>query len=193
MSDADVTLRWLDWWHSGFWRDAHPSWRPTLPFPAPAAALARVHGAALRRRLGVTDTPLPRPQPQLLTLLALNADARALLLTLVAEICTGETALPGDLKIWCRRLAKGLRPESWLPTPPAGQPPAIASLTLLQAHYPDCWPRLRMAFEHDDVSRCPPSPPALEPRRLQPLWDAALWQCQRALAENSEEHQHVAT
>ncbi|MGW1442356.1 serine kinase [Serratia rhizosphaerae] len=193
MSDIDATLRWLDWWHSGFWRNAHPSWRQALPFPAPAAALARVRGAALRRRLGVADAALPRPQPQLLTLLALDDDARSLLLALVAEICTGGTALPGELKIWCRRLAKGLRPESWLPTPSVGQTPAVTSLTLLQARYPDCWPRLRMAFDHHDVCRCPPSSPALEPRRLQPLWEAALWQCQRTLTEDGEEHPHVAT
>ncbi|WP_049278545.1 hypothetical protein [Serratia marcescens] len=193
MSETDVTLRWLDWWHSGFWRDAHPSWRQVLPFPTQAAALARVHGAALRQRLGVTDTPLPRPQPQLLTLLTLDTDTRMLLLTLVAEICIGGTTLPGSLKIWCRRLAKGLRPESWLPTPPAGQTLAVTSLTLLQAHYPDCWQRLRMAFEHDDVSRCPTLPPVLESRRLQPLWKAALWQCQHTLAKNGEEHWRVAT
>ncbi|MET3056224.1 serine kinase [Serratia marcescens] len=193
MSETDVTLRWLEWWHGGFWLDAHPSWRQALPFPAPVAALARVHGGALRRRLGITDTPLPLPQPQLLTLLALNADARALLLALVAEICTGGTALPGELKVWCRRMTKGLRPESWLPVPPTGQKPAITSLTLLQSHYFDYWPRLRMAFEYDDVNRCPPLPLALESRRLHPLWEAALWQCKRAQSESGEEYKHVAT
>lgn len=193
MSDIDATLRWLDWWHSGFWRNAHPSWHQALAFPAPATALARVHGAALRRRLAVIDTALPQPQPQLLMLLTLDANARTRLLMLVAEICTGETALPDELKIWCRHLAKGLRPESWLPTPPVDQTPAVTSLKLLQARYPDYWPRLRMGFEHDDVSRCPPSPPSLEPRRLQPLWEAALWQCQRPLTEGGEEHSHVAT
>ena len=169
---------WLTWWHSGYWRTAHESWRQDRWFALPEKEqlrLARLRGAAIGQQWGVASDPLPSPPPLLLALLALSEAQKTRLLTLTAAICGAESDLPGEEKIWCRRLAKGLRPESWLPENVQQNP---AALPLLQALWPDCWSRLRMAFAREAALACPPQPLALPARRLQPLLEAALWRCQ---------------
>lgn len=168
---------WLTWWHSGYWQTAHASWRQDSWFALPEArqlALARMRGAAVGSQWGVETAPLAPPQPLLLDLLALSEPQKTQLLTLTEAICGAETGLPGEEKIWCRRLAKGLRPESWLPETFQQQP---AALPLLQALWPACWSRLRLAFPRDAALACPTTPLTIPARRLQPIWEAALWRC----------------
>lgn len=179
-------IDWLKWWHSGYWQHADESWRQDSWFALPEArqqALARLRGAAIGQQWGVEPAPLAAPPPLLLDLLALSAAQKSRLLTLTDAICGVETPLAGEDKIWCRRLAKGLRPESWLPQGLYQQP---AALTLLQARYPLCWSRLRMAFPRDAALACPATPLDLPVRRLQAIWEAALWRC------NGEEKPDVA-
>lgn len=180
------TQAWLTWWHSGYWRAAHESWRDDAWFilpPSQQQRLTRLHADAIGRQWGIAPAPLPQPQPLLLAIAALDEAEKARLLSLIAAVCGAETALPGEDKIWCRRLAKGLRPESWLPE--AFSPTPAATLTLLQALAPDCWSRLRMAFTRDAALACPASPPALPVRRLLAAWEAALWRC-RPVPEEQE-------
>lgn len=168
--------QWLAWWHSGYWQTAHESWRQDSWFALPEAqrlALARMRAAAIGRQWGVEPSPLAPPQPLLLNLLALTPSQKMRLLALTGAICGAETGLSGEEKIWCRRLAKGIRPESWLP-----EAFHAHSLALLQALWPACWTRLRMTFPRDAALACPTVPLDLPPRRLQPLWEAALWRCQ---------------
>lgn len=173
-----MNAQWLTWWHSGYWQTAHDSWRQDRWFTLPEThrlMLTRLRAADIGRQWGVEAAPLAPPQPLLLNLLALNEQQKTRLLMLTEAICGAETGLPGEEKIWCRRLAKGIRPESWLPETFYAHPSA---LTLLQARWPNCWTRLRMAFPRDAALACPATPPDLPVRRLQPLWEAALWRCQ---------------
>ena len=183
--------QWLTWWHSGYWQTAHESWRQDSWFALPDAqrlALTRVRASAPGRQWGVTPSPLASPQPLLLSLLALPAPQKTRLLALADAICGTESDLCGEEKIWCRRLAKGIRPESWLPQACYAHPVA---LTLLQALWPACWTRLRMAFPREAALACPTTPFDLPARRLQPLWEAALWRC-GAGEENAGEENNVA-
>lgn len=173
-----IEQQWLAWWHSGYWQAAHESWRQDSWFSLPEQrqqALVRLRSAAVGRQWDVEPGPVAPPQPLLLTLLALPEPLKTRLLMLTEAICGAETGLPGEEKIWCRRLSKGMRPESWLPDAFYQQP---AALLLLQALYPTCWSRLRMAFARDEALACPPMPLAIPARRLQPIWEAALWRCQ---------------
>ena len=179
---------WLTWWHSGYWRSAHDSWRQDAWFalsPSQQQRLTRLHAGTIGRQWGIDPAPLPAPQPLLLTIASLDEAEKTRLLLLVAAVCGAETALPGDDKIWCRRLAKGLRPESWLPENVS--PTSASALTLLQALAPDCWLRLRMAFPRDAALACPSPPLALPARRLRPIWEAALWRCRPTQEEQESD------
>ncbi|MGD8108723.1 hypothetical protein ACQE32_19085 [Pantoea sp. FN0302] len=181
-----MNQQWLAWWHSGYWQTAHESWRQDSWFALPEArrqALARMRAGTIGGQWSVQPSPVAPPQLLLLSLLALSEPQKIRLLALVEAICGAETALTGEEKIWCRRLSRGIRPESWLPEALLSRPMALA---LLQALYPDCWTRLRMAFPREAALACPATPPDLPARRLQPIWEAALWRCQ------SGEHNHVA-
>ncbi|WP_213989513.1 serine kinase [Sodalis sp. dw_96] len=180
-------LDWLCWWTQGFWQSADTSWRQSRFFslsPALQRRFARRYPAELGMSLGISPAPLTAPEALVLSISALSFDARRLMLDLVADICAaGERAspLPPVLKIWCRRLAKGLRPGHWLPAPLFIDSPRADSLLLLKTLLPAVWPRLKLQFNSDTVTECeqrdPPVP--FSPSRLRPLWDAVLWQCQR--------------
>lgn len=185
MESADdnvLQLSWLAWWHSGFWRQADNSWHADRLTTLPAEAQQRLwhqHASALHASLGIAATPICAPQPLILAMAQLTPADRLHMLQLVAEICGSATTLPAELKIWCRRLAKGLRTERWLPPGLFSNGQHSDSLLLLQALYPSLWPRLRLMFPQPMAANSPAAAPPVSASRLLPLWQAALWQCQR--------------
>ncbi|YCI79843.1 serine kinase [Enterobacteriaceae bacterium] len=186
--DRDVALAWLAWWQSGYWQQADASWHPLLPVELPHAAqqaLVRQHARTIERALAIPAAALCPPQPLVLAITALSAAERQDLLALVAEICGAETDLSAGLKIWARRLSKGLRPGSWLPEGLYQTDGVTGSLRLLQALYPDLWPRLRLLFAQPAVDGCDTVPLTMPAQRLRPLWEAALWQLQQQSAQRS--------
>ncbi|ORM51988.1 hypothetical protein HA40_19020 [Mixta calida] len=66
---------WLTWWHSGYWRAAHDSWRQDAWFalsPSQQQRLTRLHAGTIGRQWGIDPAPLPAPQPLLLTIASLD-------------------------------------------------------------------------------------------------------------------------
>lgn len=184
--DETLALRWLSWWQYEFWLQADASWRtqPLAQLPEPLQMqYLRSHASCWQRTLGVTGE-LSAPEPMVLAIGDLNGEQRAQLLVLVAEICAGTMPLPAELKIWLRRLARGMRIECWLPAGLFASGASADSLCLLQALFPAIWPRLRLLFPASDA----PSGPALSlpAHRLRPLWEAALWQVQQHSGETRD-------
>ena len=177
--DEEIALRWLRWWHADFWLQADESWctQPLARLSAPLQRhYLRQHASCWRHRLGVPGE-LVAPEPMVLAISDLSCEQRAQLLILVAEICAGAMPLPAELKIWLRRLAKGMRIECWLPAGLFTTGGSADSLCLLQALFPAIWPRLRLLFP---VSDAPVNPAlSLPGHRLRPLWETALWQVQQ--------------
>lgn len=179
-SDHALALRWLGWWQHGFWLQADESWRTQSLAQLPLAAqkmYLRQNAVRWQQALGILPTALPPPQPMVLAISALDTEGRMRLLTLVAEICGGATDLPSELKIWLRRLAKGMRTECWLPAGCFTSADSGNSLRLLQALYPALWPRLRLLFPQATTPQ--DAVISLPAHRLRPLWEAALWQVQQ--------------
>ncbi|MGP3591670.1 hypothetical protein [Vagococcus sp. WN89Y] len=186
MNDA-LALRWVCWWQYDFWMQADESWRTQPLARLPAAVqldYLRQHASVWQRTLGLAPEVLPEPQPLVLAISELNAAQRAQLLGLVTEICAGTTALSAELKIWLRRLARGMRTECWVPGDLFADGGGGGSLRLLQALFPAVWPRLRLLFPAEDAPSCPPL--LLPAHRLRPLWEAALWQVQQHAGETRD-------
>lgn len=184
--DEDIALRWLRWWHADFWLQADESWRiqPLARLSAPLQRhYLRQHAACWQRTLGVPGQ-LVAPEPMVLAISDLSGEQRAQLLIVVAEICAGAMPLPAELKIWLRRLAKGMRTEYWLPAGLFTTGDSADSLCLLQALFPAIWPRLRLLFPASDA----PVNPALSlpGHRLRPLWETAIWQVQHPSGETHD-------
>ncbi|WIL43845.1 serine kinase [Pantoea agglomerans] len=184
--DEDIALRWLRWWHADFWLQADESWRiqPLARLSAPLQRhYLRQHAACWQRTLGVPGQ-LVAPEPMVLAISDLSGEQRAQLLIVVAEICAGAMPLPAELKIWLRRLAKGMRTECWLPAGLFTTGDSADSLCLLQALFPAIWPRLRLLFPASDA----PVNPALSlpGHRLRPLWETAIWQVQHPSGETHD-------
>lgn len=195
--DPQLAHDWLVWWHHGYWWQADDSWRPPRFAALPAAQQQRFlqqHASVWQHALAIPDTPIGTPQPLVLALTRLPMADRAQLLMVMAEITGCATTLPSEVKIWCRRLAKALRPDSWLPPDWYAGGDYTHSLRLLQALWPQLWPRLKLLFPQATVIRCmervtrlsrpevavsETASPALPATRLYPLLEAALWQCQR--------------
>lgn len=178
--DNALALSWLNWWQYGFWLQADESWRtqPLAQLPlATQRTYLRQNAERWQHTLGILPAPLPPPQPLALAISALDTEGRMRLLTLVAEICGGATDLPAELKIWLRRLAKGMRTECWLPAGLFTTGDSCNSQRLLQALYPALWPRLRLLFPQATTPQ--DAVLSLPAHRLRPLWEAALWQVQQ--------------
>lgn len=184
--DDDLALRWLNWWQYEYWLQADASWRtqPLAQLPvAVQTQYLRQHASRWQQTLGLTAELSP-PEPMVLAISALNSEQRAQLLVLVAEICAGAMPLQAGLKIWLRRVAKGMRTESWLPEGLFASGGSADSLLLLQALFPAAWPRLRLLFPASEVVLT--TPLSLPARRLRPLWEAALWQVQQQCGETCD-------
>ncbi|MFB6324876.1 serine kinase [Pantoea deleyi] len=184
--DEALALRWLRWWHADFWLRSDESWcsQPLARLPEPVQRqYLRQHASCWQQTLGVAGE-LVAPEPMVLAISDLNRDQRAHLLVLVAEICAGNMPLPAELKIWLRRLAKGMRTEAWLPAGLFTTGGSADSLCLLQALFPAIWPRLRLLFPAGDAPVSPAR--SLPAHRLRPLWETALWQVQQQSGERGD-------
>jgi hypothetical protein len=177
--------RWLDWWQVGYWQQADHSWQENNFFTLPAEQQQRLawqHPQAVAAAFGITPALPPEPEPRLLTFIDLPAGSRTQLLALLAGICAPQAApdtLAAASLIWCRRLAKALRCESWL-SADCFLPWTTGSLLLLRALSAESWPRLRLLFPQEWVKQVDEYPAiALPLSRLSALWDAAIWQIQQ--------------
>ncbi|MFU9136275.1 serine kinase [Erwinia tasmaniensis] len=177
--------RWLQWWHQGYWQQADESWHINGFFALPAEqqqALAWQHPLAVAAGFDIRPALPPAPQARLLTLVSLPDACWGRLLTLLAGVCAPHRA-PDELsaanRIWCRRLTKALRCESWLDEA-CFYPYTTGSLLLLHTLSPACWPRLRLRFPREWVKQVSEYPvPDLPESRLAALWDAVIWQSQQ--------------
>lgn len=177
--------RWLYWWQQGYWQLADSSWRENSFFSLPGEQqqkLACQHPLAVAATFGLNPALPPEPEARLLTFIDLPADSRIRLLALLAGICAPQAApqtLSAATLIWCRRLAKALRCESWL-SADCFLPWTTGSLLLLRGLSAESWPRLRLLFPQEWVKQVDEYPAVALPfSRLTALWDAAIWQIQQ--------------
>lgn len=196
--DAEVIQRWLHWWQQGYWQQADESWGENAFFALPAdqqQRLAWQHPEAVAQGFGIEGNLPAEPDTRLLQLLSLSGEHWMTLLALLAGICAPQTApqgLNGPTRVWCRRLAKALRCESWLPAEHF-TPYTTGSLLLLRALNPASWPRMRLLFPVEWANSVDAVPlAALPAARLAGLWDAALWHCQQQesslYVDNPQDH-----
>ncbi|WP_264085447.1 serine kinase [Dickeya chrysanthemi] len=178
-SDVHDALHWIQWWCYGCLRQADASWLTTVAFSEDDLALAPVHHTAMRHRLGIVETAPPPPESALLQLGQLNAEQRRQVLALIAAVCREtEGEQPDALAIWCRRLAKALRPGLWLPSSLAfGQRREQDALVILRSRFPaSCWSRLQLLYPRDGCDGAAETPAeALPASRIASLCDAIIW------------------
>lgn len=184
--EEQLAEQWLHWWHLAYWQQADESWSDNgfcaMP-PDQQHQLAWRHPQAVAASFGIRPSLPPEPVSRLLTLTSLSGECWQRLLDLITGICAPQTELPelsAANRIWCRRLAKALRCENWLPEGGV-QPPVAGGLILLRNLHPDSWPRLRLLFPKEWVIQSEKHPlPGLPASRLAALWDAAIWQSQQS-------------
>lgn len=174
-------LDWVKWWAGLCVLQADPDWdAPRFFTPATPRLLGLIHlnPPALGRYFALPMHPPPEPNPLLMRLAALNGGQRAQVLRLMAAVC-----LPPDHRreqatepeIWCRGVAKALRPGLWLPDAWRFSDDAEA-LALLRVYFGEpCWPRLRLLYPRGLAQRCPLPEHALPRGRLDALCDAVIW------------------
>jgi len=189
MSEKDEAIAaWLHWWQQGWWQQADASWSSDF-FALPLAQQQKLcwqQPQAVAASFGISPALPPEPPARLLTLLAFSDDDWQRLLALLAAICAPQFApaeMTGSDLIWCRRLSKALRCDSWLDAA-CFQPWPVGGLLLLRTLHPQSWPRLRLRFPYPWVEQLDEYPPlSLPVSRLAALYDAVIWQCQQTGAE----------
>lgn len=165
---------WLHWWACA-WLQAAPDWTPA-PLAGIGrqrlAGLARSQHVALSRAYGIQPCAAPKPRLALLELIRADAQRRELTFTLVAALCAPQAdfALTAEQRVWCRSIAKALRPGQWLV---GGQDP----LALLRTWAgPAAWQRLRLSLPRTRVISLEQNPaPRAPATKLDALWGGALW------------------
>ncbi|MEM0675075.1 serine kinase [Dickeya oryzae] len=179
MPDDNDVLRWNQWWCYGCLQQADPSWFDASRFDESDMALASVHHTAIRHRLDLEEAYPPEPQNALLQLGQLAPPARHQVLVLIAAVCretSGE--LPQALAVWCRRLAKALRPGLWLPSSLAfSQHREQDALVILRHRFPaPCWSRLPLLYPRSWRERAQELlSKDLPASRIASLCDAIIW------------------
>ncbi|MGM3175393.1 serine kinase [Dickeya lacustris] len=183
-AEANARLVWSRWWCYGCLQQADKSWCDGR-IAERDMALAALQHAALCRRLNLPATLPPAPQPALLQLAQLNARQRERVLILIASVCRESVyPLPEALTLWCRRLAKALRPGMWLPAALNVTPlPRQAALAILSCRFPEiCGSRLQLLYpcemgypreaQQPDMASWRDSVPL---GRVSALCDAIIW------------------
>ncbi|QTF08187.1 type III secretion protein [Brenneria izadpanahii] len=192
MTREQSRLDWVRWWAGQCVLQADPDWDEPRFFTPPSPRLRQfIHAnpLALGRYFDLPAQPPPAPEPSLMRLGALNADRRALVLRLMAVVCRPAEA-PRDIAaeqvIWCRRLAKALRPGLWLPADCSFTDDADA-LALLRVHYGEaCWPRLRLLYPRALSERSPLFKQSLPAGRLKALCEALIWKAETPESSQGE-------
>jgi len=200
---------WLRWWTEGYWQRADESWHRLAFFEQPAPLTERLQSLdpqLIARQLGLDARLPPAPHAQTCALLALTPPQQGYALRLVAEICSmlsphtdaphTDDALAEQTQLWCKRISRALRPGLWLPEN-LSPPWQVTVLILLRHALPTgCWQRVRFLFPAEWVVPSEAeSSNTLTLNKLQPLWQAALWQASLPILASSgpaQETHHVA-
>jgi len=176
---------WLAWWSDGFQQQADISWHALPWFQLPVMQRQQLIARSPQALPALLEIPaeLPGvPDPRLLQLVALNASQQQALFRLVVEVCQpGSThPVPADSE-WCSRLSRALHPDMWLPDHLDLRQPLQILHLLLPLFTAASWRRLRFRFPAEQVRQYEQqtiAEHAFPIRRLQALWDAALWRIQ---------------
>ncbi|MFC6478787.1 type III secretion protein [Pseudomonas asuensis] len=189
----DTAKRWTQWWCNA-WEEAHPTWKARfseqvgLPLSI-CEQLAQHRCEAFMSFAEITTEQPPEPDDRVLQWLTLNAAQNELALMLVDHICSsGHSDLPtlDEHDVWCRSVAKALRPGLWLHGHTAD--PRLLLGVWLGVRY---WPRLRLYWPLDSLSDLAGHSLLLNAAavsKLQTLWPAVLW---RVTALNPPETVHA--
>ncbi|MEE3661380.1 type III secretion protein [Brenneria sp. g21c3] len=174
-------IDWVTWWAGGCVLQAAPGWDDKHGFtPATRRLELFIHAnpAAVCRCFDLPMQIPPEPQPSLMRIGELNVGQRTQILHLMAAVCLPSRhrrEISAERQIWCRRLAKALRPGLWLPDCCTFAHETDA-LMLLRARYGEaCWPRLRLLYPRGLVERVADFKHPLPAGRLNALCDALIW------------------
>jgi hypothetical protein len=185
MTPRSVEDQWAHWWCNA-WGWAHPQWKARFAdgyglSEADCEPLMRSRPGTFLQAVGIPATQPPVPAQNLLQWLALNADQREQALMLARHICfpplgrhgvaaTADGVPEPEINphaLWCRSVAKALRPGVWL------DPLNADARVLLGAWVGEaCWSRLRLSWAPGEVGE---AVGPLPENKLTTLWHAILW------------------
>jgi hypothetical protein len=165
--------RWIHWWCAP-WHWAHPVWMARfaeqngLP-QSDADDLVRVRPGAFLQSIGIEPSQPPQPVESLVQWLTLSPEQQQQALKLVGRICLSRSTgiAPDQHEVWCRSVAKALRPGAWLHSS-HDDPRLLLAVWTGET----CWPRLRLTWAPGDLAETFVDLPA---NKLQTLWQSVLW------------------
>ncbi|OSM99595.1 MULTISPECIES: serine kinase [Lonsdalea] len=190
----DAQLKWVRWWAYGCILEADHSWQVDAGLAGGRTSLenlAPLQHRLLRARWGLPEGLPELPSEALWQLIALTPPQRIWVLELIASVCRApEKPLPSEPSLWCRRLAKALRPGLWLPE--------NLNFTARRQHDALCllrhclsaaaWPRVRLLFPRSCSVGVEESPAvALPASRVNVLCDAAIWKARLCAAPDGND------
>jgi len=170
---------WLSWWRSGFVHQIDRSWHHLTFFELSDTAKKQItekHPLALLPLLSLSPLPVQPPDKRVLKWVELSQGEETGVMALTRAICfqNARTLTEPD-NLWCERIAKALRPETWLPSHWKGQPDELIAL-LLPLMSVGSWSRMRLRFHYSDVLKAEDSGDLPLPiNRISALWDAVLY------------------
>lgn len=165
--------QWVMWWCCT-WRWMHPGWNSSVQEQAGldfvnCTRVWRSQHVALMAMLGIVPSAPPEPAPNVIEWLSLTEEQRCYSSSLVHAICfaSGNEELSDEDWLWCRGVAKALRPGLWLTTD------VTESRSLLAGWLGErFWSRLRLQWSPTEVLEPAFNLPA---RKLEALWRSVLW------------------
>ncbi len=170
-----VAEYWIRWWFAAG-EEVQPLWcaepvgnHEGLALCAPISR----HELIAHSRAVQLPQP-PEPHEGLVRWVRLPEAEQAIALCLVEAICAPQQSLPESLvahEVWCRSVAKALRPGLWLPSAPLD-----ARLLLGAWIGPQRWMRAKQQWPSSTLSQLPQGLPS---NRLDALWSSVLWRASR--------------
>lgn len=190
----EAQLTWARWWAYGCVLEADHSWQVDVALAGGRAALERLaplQHRLLRARWGLTEGLPEFPSEALWQLVALTPPQRIWALELIAAVCRSpDQALPSEPSLWCRRLAKALRPGLWLPDNLNFTVRRQSDALCLLRHCLSAaaWPRVRLLFPRSWIAGVEVAPAvALPASRVNVLCDAAIWKARLCAAPDDDD------
>jgi len=178
---TDTVIRWLSWWRAEFARDTHKSWelRWSLMENDVQDLLIDDSPALVRLLCNVNENVVPFPDRRVLTLLNMSNAEHYACWQLVSALLGNRTVrLTVDDREWCERIARGLRPQIFLPAGLDYSDRSVWFYLIQSAISPAVWERLRLRFPSDEIEEAESlhvSNPVIHLNRLRALLDAAFW------------------
>lgn len=173
----DEQLRLFAGWWCATWKWAHPSWLESWADAGVSADIAQRLSTSRHREwqvlLGIEPQQPPMPNGAILQWLTLAEAQRELALNLAQRVCFPgpETTPPHEHEAWCRSIAKGLRPATWLSFD--GLPDARVLLgAWVGSAY---WQRLLTSWPRADAYGLSLPNAEWPARRVEALWQALIW------------------